>query len=362
MVILLVSGCSSLPLQKARTAFYVGNLVEADQILKECDGISQKNKLLCYMEKGLILFYMGAYAKSTQVLLKASALIKEQDQISIKDQSSAVLINDRVAAYKGEYCERLWVHTFLMMNFLLQHKNESALVEAKQALEVFDAHPGTLENDYFTRALVALCFENMNLASDARIEYEKIAAAMGKENLRPEPLSPGAGELVLFIGQGRVPSKVATNIILPPTIRISIPRYADSYPPAPPVAFRSAGRRLAPITISTDMGKVARKSLDNRSVEIFSRQALRAGAKEAIAQKIGENNQVVEVMARAVLFLLEEADTRSWEILPDSLTLVRIRLDPGVHDLEISSENSLLFQLNAVDIAGGERVYRSLRF
>ena len=78
------------------------------------------------MEKGLILHYLGEYEKSCDILLKASNLIKYQDQISISDQSSAVLINDKVTTYKGEYCERLWVHTFLMINFLLQQKNESA--------------------------------------------------------------------------------------------------------------------------------------------------------------------------------------------------------------------------------------------
>lgn len=363
MFILLVSGCSSLPLQKARTAFYVGNPVEADRILKECDQVSQKNKLLCYMEKGLILYYMAEYEKSTQVLLKASALIREQDQISIKDQSSAVLINDSVATYKGEYCERLWVHTFLMMNFLMQHNAESAMVEGRQALEVFDEHRDSLESDHFTRALIALCFENMNLVSDARIEYEKLAQAMGTESVRAKSFSPGTGELVLFIGQSRIPSKVATNIILPPSIRISIPRYDDSPPPSLPVTVRSSGRKLAPMTIiSTDMGKVARQSLNDRSAAILSRQALRAGAKEAIAQKVGENNQLVEVMARAVLFLLEEADTRSWQILPGSLSLVRVELDSGVHDLEILSGDSRTIQLNAVNIAEGRRTYRSLRF
>jgi hypothetical protein len=84
------------------------------------------------------------------------------------------MINDMAATYKGEYCERLWIHTFLMMNFLLQYKYDSALVEAKQALEVFDKYPGSLEGDYFTRALIALCYENMNLWDDVRIEYEKI--------------------------------------------------------------------------------------------------------------------------------------------------------------------------------------------
>jgi len=359
--ILLSTGCSSLPLQKARNEFYSGDLAKADHILEGCKGISEKDLLLCYMEKGLILYYQGAYEESTAVLLKASQFIKSQDQISVTEQSSAVLVNDNVNTYKGEYSERLWVHTFLMMNFLLQYKYEDALVEAKQALEVYDEYPGSLADDHFTRALIALCFENMNLPDDARIEYEKLAGEMGIEKFIAEPIAPGKGELVLFIAQGRVPTKVATEIVLPPSTRLSIPRYTDASPPLP-VAIRSDGMTLDPQKISTDLGQTARKSLNDRSAEYLARQALRAGAKEAIAQKVGENNEVGEVLTRAILFLLEEADTRSWETLPGGLTLVRVTLDSGVHDLEISSEDSKTTQLNGIDIPEGKRVYRSLRF
>ena len=127
------------------------------------------------MEKGLILFYQEQYEKSTEALLKASRFIKDQDQVSITEQSSAVVVNDWAITYKGEYSERLWVHTFLMMNYLMQYKYEDALVEAKQALEVYDKYSGSLADDHFTRALIALCYENMNMPDDARIEYEKLA-------------------------------------------------------------------------------------------------------------------------------------------------------------------------------------------
>lgn len=360
--ILLMIGCSSLPLQKARTEFYSGDLAGAENILEGCKGISEKDLLLCYMEDGLILHHMGAYEESTDVFLKASQLIKRQEPISITEQSSSVLINDRVSTYKGEYSERLWVHTYLMMNFLLQYKYESALVEAKQALEVYDKYPESLAGDHFTRALIALCFENMNLPDDARIEYEKLAEEMlGGGEITHEPILPGKGELILFIGQGRVPTKVSSDVVLPPSIRISIPQYTWSSS-FMTVAVQSDGLDIDPMKISTDMGEVARKSLDDRSAQYLVRQGLRIGVKEAIAQEIGENNPIGELVARAILFLLEEADTRSWETLPGGLTFARIVLDSGVHNLEISSENLQTIYLDGIYIPQGRRVYRSVRF
>lgn len=361
LLVVFSAGCANLPLQRARSDFYSGNLDQADSILGDCSGTPERNRLLCYMEKGVVLHYMGAYDESTSVLLKASRFVKDQDQISIKEQSTAVMINDMTTTYKGEYCERLWIHTYLMMDFLLQYNYEGALVEAKQALEVFDEYPDALEAAHFTRALVALCYENMNLPDDARIEYEKLAKSMGREYAAPEPAGPGKGELVLFIAQGRVPQKVSANIVLPPSVRISIPRYADSVTP-PPVIIRVDGGTVNPDNISTDMAEVARKSLNDRATQYLTRQALRAGTKEAIAQKVGEKTETGEILARVVLFLLEEADTRSWETLPADLTLVRIKLDEGVHSLEVSAGYSDSVHINDIDIPEGGRVYRSLRF
>ena len=216
------------------------------------------------------------------------------------------------------------------------------LLRQKQALEVYDAYPDSLEDDYSTRALIALCFENMNLPDDARIEYEELSKAMGGDPLRPLPIVPGKGELVLFIAQGRIPEKVSEDIVVPPSVRISIPRYASSYS-ASPVTINADGEAASAKEIITNLGDVARKSLNDRAAQYLTRQAIRAGAKEAIAQEIGEKSEFGEFLARVVLFLLEEADTRSWETLPGNLTLVRITLDAGHHNLEISSGNSKTF-------------------
>ena len=355
-------GCTGIPLKKVKTDLYSGNFDQADLILKECGGVSKKDRLLCYMEGGITLYDIKAYEESAAVLMKASQIIKKQDLVNISDQSSAVLINDKVMAYKGEYCERLWVHTFLMMNFLLQYDYESALVEAKQALEVIDEYPGSLEHDYFTRALIALCFENMNFPDDARIEYDKLPETIGKNNFIPEPIAQGKGELVLFIGQGYIPAKVSVDMILPPSYtRISIPRYAESFSPLP-VTFRSDCGMDTPVQVTTDLGEVARESLDDRAAQYLTRHALRSGTKEYIAHKVGKKNEFIEALVRVLFFISEEADTRSWEALPGGLTLIRIRLDPGIHNLEVSSEYSETAFLNGINIHEGKRLYRSLRF
>ena len=173
-------------------------------------------------------------------------------------------------------------------------------------------------------------------------------------------LAPGKGELVLFVSQGRAPVKYSADIALPPSTRISIPRYTNE-PPSPAVTIHVDGSASNHLKISTDLGEVDRKALNDRSAQYITRQAIRAGAKEAISQKVGEKNELAEALVRVFLFLVEEADTRSWETLPNGLTLVRIKLDAGVHDVEISSGGSGIVHVK-VDVPEGKRLYRSLRF
>ncbi len=350
-----------MPLNKARAQFYSGNLSGAEQALGECSAVPKRDRLLCYMEKGSILYYMKEYEQSTEVLLRASKFIRDEDLVSIKDQATSVMVNDKTATYKGEYSERLWVHTFLMMNFLMQYKYESALVEAKQALEEYGRHPEALEDDHFTRALIALCYENMNQPDDARIEYEKIAESTGEERISPAPIPEGKGELILFVSRGRIPEKISADVVVPPSIRISVPRYASSSAFSP-VNVYADGRESDHSDFSVNLGDAAAKSLNKRAAQYLTRQALRAGSKEAIAREVGEESVIGEALARIFLFLLEEADTRSWETLPGDLTLVRIVLDAGVHDINVSSGYSNSVNLSGVDIPEGRRIYREVRF
>jgi uncharacterized protein len=127
------------------------------------------------------------------------------------------------------------------------------------------------------------------------------------------------------------------------------------------VTVQLDGSVIDPFKVSTDIGQVDRTSLNDRSAQYITRQALRVGAKEAISQKVGEKNELGEALVRVFLFLLEEADTRSWETLPGDLTLMRMTLAAGVPDLKISSEGSRTVSIK-VDIPEGKRLYRSFRF
>jgi hypothetical protein len=86
--------------------------------------------------------------------------------------------------------------------------------------------------------------------------------------------------------------------------------------------------------VTTDMGQVLKDSLQDRLAQILVKETARVAAKEAIAQNVKDDE--AEILVRIVLFLLEQPDTRSWETLPGYLTLVRIPVAPGKHQLTIN--------------------------
>lgn len=392
-----MTGCVSAPLNDARNEFYSGKPAEAVQTLSDTSQSSSRDKLLFYMEKGLILHHMGDYDKSSKEFLKAANLVKRQDYVSVSEQSVSLVTSEWATSYKGEYSERLWIHSYQMMNFLLMYKPESAAIEARRALKVLKSFETPLKSDYFTQALIGLSFESMQKYNDAFIEYKKLAMQFSS----PAPLAwelyrlarllgiseqaekyksyiptqrlnafkdKSFGELIIFASSGRSPKKIAEDIVIPPSARLSMPKYQNISPPPPEYRIVASSRSIPYVTnITTDIFTVASASLDDRSAGIITKQALRAGTKEVLSQVVDNENDVAGIIIRGIFFLMEEADTRSWETLPANLTLIRVPLKPGTHQIKVSAYRSDGFVMDSVDlgnirIRSGQLIFRKVRF
>ncbi len=389
----LITSCASGPLKNARKAFYGGQPDKAVEILSGTKQFSKQNMLLFYMEKGLILHELGQYQESIDQLRQASNLIEKQETISAGRQTASLVTTEWLTAYKGEFSERLWVHTYLMMNYLLINKYDDALVEAKQALSVLDKYPKPLANDYFSRALIGLCYENVFEINDAYIEYKKLASLLPdlspvalklydfakrlnfadeadqylqfitENGLRLQDPSQTA-ELVLFIAMGRAPKKKPGNIVLPPSIRFSFPQYPDCKNRRAIAEIFESTERLPSVLIGTDICGVSKASLKERATKIIVKETARAAGKETIANNI--DDPLVEVLVRVVLFVMEEPDTRCWQTLPGQLALTRVSLNPGKHDIKVVISDSIggiidTILLPELTVSTGDRVFHSIR-
>ncbi len=384
-----LNGCAG-NLNTAADQFHSGQSQKALQTLDKGDNYSNRNQLLFLLEKGIVFHQLGNYHDSIVALRGAVELIKKYELISLGEQTGSLVTSEWLTRYRGEYSERLWVHSYLMMNYLILGQYDDALVEAKQALDRLGDHGNVLQDDYFTRALIALCFTNLAEYNDAYLIYRKLAAdlnpalvatdiVMAAQHLGMEDevskyqpfiadqLPAGESELVLFIANGKILKKRPGNVVLPKSFRFSFPYYSGRT--NPPLQLKIEPRKWDYLPLlSTDLGKVAKSSLEARKVRIIAKETARVAAKEAIAQAVGNNNDATaEAIVRIALFLLEEPDTRSWQTLPGRLTLVRIPLPAGKHQLQIELlddrfDQRQVIELPVIELRRGQRQFHSLRF
>jgi len=391
---LFLSGCAIAPLDKAHNQFEQGQPEAAIETLENVNNPSKRSSLLFFMNKGLIFHHLGEYKKSIREFLNASELIESQDYISLSEQTTTLLSNDWLATYKGEYSERLWVHTYQMMNYLILGQYQSAAVEARQSLKVLERYPQALKQDWFTKALIGLSFEGVGKSNDAYIVYKKLAQKLpndtaiakqlywlarqlgfSKDAKKYKALIPKKlkgldpskqGELILFIANNSLPEKISSEIYAPPNIRISFPRYRDSFSPSPVLRVENAKQEIPFTAVSSNLGELARASLDARGKKIFAKHVARAGVKQALVHNLRSEDEAAAELLNLLFFLLENADTRGWATLPGNLTLLRIPLNPGTHDIAISTGTRPqalreVYRFEDLSIAAGQRIYRKIR-
>lgn len=394
LLVVFLNGCAVMPHDDARQQFINGQPQAAIATLETKAGQSRRNALLTRMEKGLIYHVLGEYKKSTKELLHATKIMQDQDYISVAEQAKTLLVNEWMGSYKGEYSERLWVHTYQMMNYLLMDKYQSAAVEARQALQVLDKYAKPLSDAWFTQALIALSFESVGKTNDAYIEYKKLANKFPKDERMaqrvfwqarslglkselqqlPEQLpdhpaqltNEKQGEFILFIADGVIAQKTSGDIFAE-DIRVSFPVYPSIRASALKFNVKTGIENQPFEAISTRLGNVISDSLDARAKAILVKEIARVGVKTAIYKELKEEDEAVAKIVGALFYILEEADTRGWGTLPANLTMLRIPLPAGTHNIVVKAGDSAarvhneIYSVDGLSIKAGQRVYRKIR-
>lgn len=156
-------------------------------------------------------------------------------------------------------------------------------------------------------------------------------------------------------------------------LRISWPvLYQEPSAPAP-LRVRAgtlgvdAGARL-------DLAAAARRDFEAERVEMLARTVTRAAAKlalttsarAAVEKKDEAAGHLVGILTNIGTMLTERADTRCWHLLPASISLVRLRLPAGTHELAVEvdrarGERGRSESLGPVVVRPGETTFVSTR-
>lgn len=135
-VVLVLFGCATrnVLFEEADEAAEQSKYAVAAQTLEEnrTDIYTDRDKVLYYLDVGMLEHHAGEYADSTEKLQEAEYLIEDYFTTRISQAAKMVLINDTMMNYAGEDFEDIYLNVFKALNYTKQQEYESAMVEVRR--------------------------------------------------------------------------------------------------------------------------------------------------------------------------------------------------------------------------------------
>ncbi len=338
------------------------------------------------LNRGTLYRLSGDLAASTQDLESAKTIMRKLQASSVTENIAALTINETLRSYSGTPSERVLVHTVLAYNYLQQNDLDGARVEMLQAditmREVADGDKlrGQLASSHF---LAGLIYELNGEWDNAMISYrntaeildqrsQRIPAAVQssllqtsfRQGLKQEyqsyvnrfsretrPVAEGERELIVFYSDGIVSHKRQRTISLysyelKQQVTISVPYYPSANYFPRPLNLSVAGENRS-TDLLEDLEILARNDFEEEIPGITAATTARAVAKYQMVEKMRrEQGDSMAVLFNLAAAITEQADLRSWNMLPSSIQVARIRI---AADIDIDAID-LTQGLNASDI------------
>ena len=364
----------------------------------ESEGENGRDLLLFLLDEGLALHAAGKYAESNQVFLKADKIAEIKDYTSLSTEGATLLTSDNIKDYKGEDFEKVLINTYLSMNYALMGDYEDAIVEARRVnrklyLMVTDGQRKYKQNA-FARYLSAVLYEADGNFNDAYIDYksayeiqpeipgisrnlwrmawllherdemdrwdEEFKLTAG-EHEAAKDLDPrrGKGEIIVIYENGIAPVKKANPQFT------SVPKFYPRYNPVAEAKVTVDGHEFGDTRMLHDIEATAIENLDEKYGGLVAKKIAGVVAKEVVAHQIARqtNSPLAGLIAEIAFFASDQADVRSWNLLPHDLQILRIPVDEGTHKVTIAPVGAgMSLPERSVAVGKGKKAFVDFRY
>lgn len=406
---LSVSACSSSRMRdtQADSMFRSGNYDGAVERLKkglEAEGVEGRDGLLYLLDLGLSLHTAGKYDEATKYFLLADKAAEIKDYTSLSTEAATLLTTDQIKQYKGEDFENVLINVYLAMNFALKGERESALVEAKRVNRKLYMMATEGKRNYqqnaFARYLSAILYEADKNWNDAYVDYKLAAnllpnfSAIGSDlwamawkmknhgdlakwenkysltdedkkaaRARVSPDRPG--EVIVLFQNGISPRKI------PDPGFYSIPKFTPRFNPVTVgevslTRDRSSDEVLKARTDRLmDIEAVAIENLSEKWGALLAKKLAGVVGKEVLGNAIDRQtgNSGLGQLVKLALYVSDQADTRSWNLLPKDLQLARFTVKAGTYTVKLQPIGSATaLPEKTVQVKPGEKIFVNFRF
>jgi len=145
IILLVATGCADLGsytrmTDQARLSISQGRFEDALMVFPE-KSARGRNEVLVRLERGLLLQNMGRYDESAREFELAAAKIKGYEGKAVisatrtTSQIGSLVLNEKVMPYEGEDFEKIFIHAFDAVNYLMEGDLEGARVEIRNAYQ-----------------------------------------------------------------------------------------------------------------------------------------------------------------------------------------------------------------------------------
>lgn len=139
--VFLIQGCATYgtSIEDVRTDIVTGEYDEAEIALNKAIDVRGEDRLLYYLESGMLQHFKGNFYESNLLLEEAYLLIDPINSLSFSDQLETIALSPRRAKYMGNDFERSMVSFVKLLNYLnlaTHTEQNSARLEALSAARV----------------------------------------------------------------------------------------------------------------------------------------------------------------------------------------------------------------------------------
>jgi len=331
---------------------------------------SGDDNALLLLERGAVLQHTRRYQLSSRDWGIADKQIEVLDfsRKGVHDLGR-YLFSDDSGPYRAPAYEKLMINTLNMLNYLARGDLEGARIEARR-FTVMRTFVTEHEDPSVSVAglgsyLAGFVFEMSGEFEEAQRYYKDAAAHGYFQNLASEspkscPHATGCATLLVVVGDGRVPAKVARRLPIGLALTyasaylgprdlnlatqglvtwVNYPEY-ERRPPLFDVPVAYVDRQSIAWQHQLGLEREVHKVWNAARGAIIASSITRALARAAIGQgayhaaRGGALGLLFSVGSQAALTAADTPDTRSWSILPARFSLSRIQVPAGKHHIE----------------------------
>lgn len=363
-VLVFLSGCSTAmkDIQKSNHWIREKNYDKAIDELKPLAEKDSDDQLLYLLNLGLAYHFAGRFDDSIQTFLKADAIAEIKDYTSLSREAGSILLNDAVLQYRGDDYEKILIHIYLSLNFLMKNDLDGALVESRRVNEILQKFRDEAKRNYqqnaFAFYLSGVVWEADKKWDDAYISYNDTYKYVKNNDYLKEDLirsskkasrdedyekwkklfknqtnaavDKNTGELIFIFQQGQGPVK------RPNPSFTKIPKLFPTASVSARASLEVAGKNVKTETIY-NLEDVAIKSLEEQYALLIGKRVGGLAAKYILAKQVGKKNELLGVATWIGLNLADQADLRQWSNLPETFQIARIKLPAGVYKINVAA-------------------------